>query len=80
MGAKFTFQHVEQGFLVWRGFRWGPEVPAVACPDGCELLVDDVQCPAVRRPFCAVTEDLGADGIGAAELFGKHSQAGAGDA
>ena len=43
------------------------------------MLVNDSQRPPVLGAFVTVTVHQGADGVGAAELFGQQVQAGPGD-
>ena len=78
MRAEFPFEEVEEGFDLGGWFGW-PQVTVGAAQRRDVVLVNDFQCPPVLGAFVTVTVDQGADGVGAAELFGQDLQAGAGD-
>jgi len=78
VGAEFTVQQVHERFPVV-GWRFGGPQVCLGLVDRVEdggggVLVDDPQRPPVRGAFAAVSADLGADLLQAAELFGQQGE------
>jgi len=68
MGAKFTFQQLQQRLLVRWWFRW-PQIRLAAAERRDMMSVNNSQCPTVPGAFVTVTAQQSPDSVGATELL-----------